>query len=287
MCQDGKIMNYESLARNKALGWLGRPTVRLVHAVDPTRLRLREFDRGASRDAGLVCVYRSENSPIVVELVNQALELEMAVALWALDSPIASLAERTVGCGPGSRLQLLNRLCNLLPASAAGQLVVCDDDIMFERGGLRELLALTKACHFGLAQPAHAPRSYVNHAITRARPLTLARVTTYVESGPVVVISPEWRSRVLPFPEELGMGWGVDLVWSDLQKVGCRLGIVDGVSLRHLAPAARGYDVGPEAERLRAMMKTRGIESLHAFQRTLDAWRIWQKEPPWRAARGG
>jgi hypothetical protein len=174
----------------------------------------------------------------------------------------------------------------MLPASAAGHLVVCDDDIIFERGGLRELLALAKACNFGLAQPAHAPGSYVNHAITRARPLTLARVTTYVESGPVVVISPEWRSQVVPFPEELGMGWGVDLLWSDLQKVGCRLGIVDGVSMRHLAPAARGYDVGPEADRLQAMMKNRGIESLYAFQRTLGAWRAWQKKPPW-IARGG
>lgn len=285
-CAKMEAVNYESLARNKALGWLGRPVVRLVHAVDPTRLRLREFDSGAPRDAGLVCVYRNENSRTVAELVNQASDLGMAVALWALDSPSARLAERTVGCGPGSRLQLLNRLCSILPASAGGQLVVCDDDIRFERGGLRELLTLAKACHFGLAQPAHAPRSYVNHAITRARPLTLARVTTYVESGPVVVIGPEWRSRVVPFPEELGMGWGVDLVWSDLQKVGCRLGIVDGVSLRHLAPAARGYDVGPEAERLRTMMKIRGIKSMHAFQRTLGAWRIWQKEPPWRAARG-
>ena len=127
----------------------------------------------------------------------------------------------------------------------------------------------------------------MNHGITRARPLTLARVTTYVESGPVVVISPEWRSQVVPFPEELGMGWGVDLLWSDLQKVGCRLGIVDGVSLRHLAPPARAYDVGPEADRLRVMMKKRGIESLHAFQRTLRAWRVWQKKPPWMAARGG
>ena len=78
------------------------------------------------------------------------------------------------------------------------------------------------------------------------------------------------------------MGWGVDLIWSDLQKAGCRLGIVDAVSLRHLAPAAQGYEVGPEADRLRAMMKARGIKSLHAFQRTLGAWRIWQKDPPWR-----
>lgn len=278
-------MSYESLARNKALAWIGRPSVRLIHTVDPTRLRLREFRRGTPRSAGLVCVYRSENSRFVAELVRQAIELDMAVALWALDSPVANLADRTIGSGPGARLRLLNRLCSALPSSACGQLLVCDDDIVFERGGLAELLRLAKACGFGVAQPAHAPGSYVNHGITRVRPLTLARVTTYVESGPVVVIDPEWRSKVLPFPEELAMGWGVDLIWSDLQKAGCQLGVVDAVSLRHLAPAAQGYEVGPEADRLQAMMKARGIKSLHTFQRTLDAWRIWQKDPPWRALR--
>jgi hypothetical protein len=277
-------MNYESLARNKVLAWIGRPAVRFIHTVDPTRLRLREFHRGTPR-GGFVCIYRSGNSGLVTKLVKQAAALDMAVALWALDSPVANLAERTIGSGPGARLRLLNHLCRALPASASGQVVVCDDDIVFERGGLAELLRLTKACGFGLAQPAHAPGSYVNHGITRARPLTLARITTYVESGPVVVIDPEWRSRVLPFPEELAMGWGVDLIWSDLQKAGCRLGIVDAVSLRHLAPAALGYEVGPEADRLQTMMKARGIDSLSAFQQTLNAWRVWQKAPPWSVAR--
>jgi hypothetical protein len=274
-------MTYESLARIRALAWLGRPAIRFIHATDPVRLRLREFRRPAPPGASLVCVYRSKNQRFVLELLAQAMELEMAIALWALDARAANLAERTIGCGPGPRLQLLNRLLGALPASATGPLVVCDDDIVFERGGLRELLALTSACGFGVAQPAHAPGSYINHGITRARPLTLARVTTYVESGPVVVISPQWRSRVLPFPEELGMGWGVNLLWSDLQQIGCRLGIIDGVSLRHLAPAARAYDVGPEAERLRHLMKARGIENIADFQRTPRSWRAWQGEPPW------
>ncbi len=275
-------MNYESLAKNSALGWVGRPAVRFIHAVDPTRLRLRGFHGGMLSEAGLVCVYRNKYSSFVVKVVGQALEAGMAVALWALDETVPSLAERTIGCGPGSRLQLLNYLCNTLPASASGQLVVCDDDVIFVRGGLRELLCLSKACGFGLAQPAHAPRSYINHGITRVRPLTLARTTTFVESGPVVVIGPEWRSGVIPFPEEFGMGWGLDLVWADLQKRGCRLGIVDGVSVRHLSPAAGGYEVGPEGERLRKMMKARSIASLLAVQRTAGAWRVWQKEPPWR-----
>jgi len=274
-------MNYESLAKKKALAWVGRPAVRFIHAVDPTRLRLRGFQGEVIPEAGFVCVYRNKYSPFVAKVVGQALELGMAVALWALDSPISSLAERTIGCGPGSRLQLLNKLCKALPPSACGQLVVCDDDVIFVRGGLRELLCLTKACGFGLAQPAHAPRSYVNHGIARTRPLTLARVTTFVESGPVFVISPEWRSNILPFPEQFGMGWGLELIWADLQKRGCRLGIVDGVSLRHLSPAAGSYEIGPEGERLRMMMKARSIERLAAFQRTAGAWRVWQKRPPW------
>jgi hypothetical protein len=263
------------------LAWLGRPAVRLVHAADPVRLRLREFGDFTPTGAGFVCVYRSRNLRLVLELVDQARELGMAIALWALDARAPSLVDRTIGSGPGARLQLLNRLCEALPPSARGPLVVCDDDVVFERGSLRELLALTSACGFGLAQPAHAPRSYINHGITRARPLTLARVTTYLESGPLVVITPEWRSRVLPFPEELGMGWGVNLLWSDLRHDGCRLGIVDAVSLRHLAPAARAYDATPEAERLRSLMQARGIESMADFQRTLGSWRAWQGECPW------
>jgi hypothetical protein len=279
--EEGAIMNYESLAKNRALAWIGRPAIRFIHAVDPTRLRLRGFRGGVIPEAGFVCIYRKKYSPCVVKVVRQALALKMAVALWALDSPVSGLVEHTVGCGPGSRLRLLNYVCNALPASASGQIVICDDDVIFARGGLGELLRLSKVCGFGIAQPAHAPRSYINHGITRARPLTLARVTTFVESGPVVVISSEWRSSVLPFPEEFGMGWGLDLIWADLQKRGCRLGIVDGVSLRHLSPAAGGYEIGPEGERLRMMMEARSIESLVALQRTAGAWRVWQREPPW------
>lgn len=274
-------MNYESLARNKALAWLGRPTVRLIHAADPTRCRLHEFATTTRPDAGLVCVYRSRNAPTVLPIVQQALRLRIAVALWALDSPVTSLARETVGSGPGPRLGLLNRLYARLPASITGQILVCDDDVVFTRGGLGELLSLAETCGFGLAQPAHAPGSYINHAITRARPLTLARVTTYVETGPMLVIAPDWRSRILPFPEDLGMGWGISLLWTDLQQDGCRLGIVDAVSLRHLAPAARDYEVRPEAERAARMMQVRGIQHLPDFQRTAIAWHFWRRKPPW------
>lgn len=133
----------------------------------------------------------------------------MVVALWALDSRVPSLADHTVGHEPEARLQLLNQLCQQLPKSVCGQLVVCDDDITFLRGGLAELLGVAEAGAFGLAQPARALRSSVSHGITRVRPLTLARATTFVECGLVLVISHEGPTRTFPFPEECP-GWAGD-----------------------------------------------------------------------------
>ncbi|MGH7369196.1 MAG: hypothetical protein ACREK9_22600 [Candidatus Rokuibacteriota bacterium] len=277
-------MNYESLARSSALAWIGRPTLRLVHAADPTRLRLRSLRKTVAQPAGLICIYRTRYASQVSRLVTDARGLGLEVVLWGLDAVIPSLSRLTIGTGPGARLALLNRLYKALPPSASGQIVVSDDDVEFVRGGLQELLCVAHESDFGLAQPVHAPGSHVNQGITRARPLTLARLTTFVDVGPVLVISRELRSRVLPFPEEFGMGWGLSLLWTDLSRSGCRLGQVDAVSVRHLAPAGREYEIGPEAERLRAMMKARNIESLESLRRTLAAWRVWQTKPPWAHA---
>lgn len=276
-------MTYETLARNKLLGSIGRPAIRLVHDMDPTWLRLRRFRKTVVSPAGLICVYRTKYAPGVIRMVAEARELGLAVALWGLDAVIPELARLTVGTGPGPRLALLNRLYRSLPASVSGQIVVSDDDVEYARGGLQELLCLSHECRLDLAQPVHAPGSHVNQAITRARPLTLARLTLFVDVGPVLVISAQARPRILPFPEEFGMGWGLPMVWSDLARSGaCRLGQVDAVSVRHLAQAGTDYDVRPEAERVQTMKKKRQVEP-ESSQQTLASWRVWQSSAPWAA----
>ena len=60
--------------------------------------------------ATLVCVYRRQNLNNVLHLVGEAKRMAMHVRLWALDDPAPELARLTVGSGPGSRFQLLNRL---------------------------------------------------------------------------------------------------------------------------------------------------------------------------------
>jgi hypothetical protein len=108
-----------------------------------------------------------------------------------------------------------------------------------------------------------------------------ARNTTFVESGPLVAVGPRWRDRVLPLPNELGMGWGVEFDWFDLMASGCRLGIVDSTVVEHLGTVADEYDTTELHRRLRAELAARGAEDFRPFERTLDAWRPWQRHPGW------
>jgi hypothetical protein len=256
---------------------------RIAHAIDPTPHRAhRLFDGVITNRAALICIYRIRNAEFVEELVREASGVKMAIALWALDFPIASLARWTVGSGPGLRMRLLNRLWEAIPRSAVVQLVVCDDDVVFTRGSVVQLVGAATLCGFGIAQPAHAPGSACNYEITVRRGLTLARLTSFVESGPVFVVSKQWLPRVVPFPEEFGMGWGIEMLWLDLQQQGCRLGIVDSVCIRHIAPALREYDANAERRRVQSLLKARNFESVLQTQQCFDTWHVWERKPPWQ-----
>jgi hypothetical protein len=231
----------------------------------------------------LLCVYRVRNEPTVSRLVAQARDAGMEVALWALDRPIPGLASFTLGAGAGMRLDLLNRLWAAASRSTYRHVVIADDDVIVA-GSIGQILAATDRCGFGLAQPAHCWSSRYSYGITRRRRLTWARHTTFVEPGPLFVVSTPWIPHVLPFPENFGMGYGLWLLWQDLQGQGCRMGIIDGVAVKHLAAIAADYDPMPERERLRLLLRARGFSHQREAQRTLGAWRVWEAEPSWIVA---
>jgi hypothetical protein len=123
--------------------------------------------------------------------------------------------------------------------------VVSDDDVLLPHSGLAPLVALCRGLAFDIAQPAHRADSYYGYRFTRRRPGVLARVTAFVEIGPIVVFSPKARLLVMPFPEQ-GMGWGTSQQWHDLRNVGMRLGIVDSIPLLHLCVPFGRYDATSE-----------------------------------------
>ena len=269
-----------------------RPGVRIAHAAarelgsTVTELRARRlFGRPAVGSGALLCVYRERNRDGVRALVDEARRLRMTVALWALDDAAPAVAPFTVGVGRGLRMDLLNRLWEVVRESAPHQVVVADDDVSFTHGSLAQLLEAATVCGFGIAQPAQRWNSAWRHEITRKRVLALARQTTFVEIGPLFVVTGSWIPRVLPFPDGFGMGWGLDLVWLDLLREGCRLGVVDCVTVHQHDPAGgREYDTSREVERLRAELRERNLESPADAQCTLRSWHVWQARPPWLAA---
>jgi hypothetical protein len=265
------------------IGRAGRVVFRIAETLDPTPRRARKVWVGSPRHPGaLICVYRARNARLVEQLVAPAARMGMSVGLWALDDPAPTLSEWTVGSGAGLRMALLNRLWEAVGRGVRGPLVVADDDIAFTSGGFAELLAAADRCGFGLSQPGHDAWSRWNIRLTRGRLLSLARSTTFVEIGPLLVVAEECVEKIFPFPEGFGMGWGLDFLWQDLLEEGSRFGIVDSVRIRH--SPERGYDNRAERARLRAILKSRGIRNQGDVQRSLGVWRPWHAEPPWRRA---
>ena len=232
------------------------------------------------RPPAIVGVYREASSPVVERLLAPALAAGWSTAWWALDRTTSSLAAVTVGEGAGEKLPLLNRVLEH-HGPVEGPLLLSDDDIVFERGDVVELVALSERAGLALAQPAHAAGSEVSHGITRARRGSRVRLTTFVESGPLVVVAADAVARVAPLPEARGMGWGLELDWIDL---GVPVGIVDAVRVRHLGKVSGTYDDTELRTRMRAELAERGLDGWAPLQRTLAVWRPWQRRPPWRTA---
>ncbi len=226
-------------------------------------------------------VYRRKNACRLAPFVEEARRHHWEIRLWALDSIEPALQSVSRGVGPGSRPALLNRLITPAEWSSDTWVVVLDDDVRVEQGSLALFLGVAAAAGLSIAQPAHGEWSFLSHAITLRDPLAIARLTTFVEQGPIFTVRHPWTGRLFPFPQDYGMGWGVELAWSDLRKDGARLGVVDIVPVRHLAPPAVEYDDRPEKERVRRLLRERDLKSYLDMQRTLAVWRPWQSRAPW------
>jgi hypothetical protein len=179
----------------------------------------------------------------------------------ALTGQEPALATETIGTGPGERFDLLNRLLRHLDLPHAWWVLVCDDDVRLKRGGPDTLAAAAVCFGFELCQPANAWNSEVSHPFTRRRALMLARRTTWVEQGPMVLFGPAARSRLLPFPADVRWpGWGIEAGWSRQERLGLGIGIVDGVTMVHQQPVnASGYAVTAAREQEHRLRRRAGF----------------------------
>jgi hypothetical protein len=238
-----------------------------VVKLDPFAVVARARVRGLPRPtATFLAVYSAKNLCALQPLVVQASAASWDIRLWCLDEPPKEMSRWTVGWGKGSRGLNYNRLA--ADVAQDRYLVLCDDDVRLQLGGLERWLRLSAALGFDISQPGHGLGSFAAHDFVRRSRRVLARETTFVEMGPLVALSPRVRPYVLPLPEE-GYGWGLELSWSDLRVDGFTLGIVDAIPMWHLTPPAAFYDREIEERRQQELFALRGLSRWSDMQETV------------------
>jgi GT2 family glycosyltransferase len=179
---------------------------------------------------------------------------------------------------PGDRgkFENLNLLLAAHPPGDRDWLLVVDDDIVLPHGFLDRFLFLADRFRLDLAQPAHRLASHAAWRVTRRRPDSIVRETSFVEIGPVTAFAHSTFSTLLPFPD-LRMGWGLDVHWAALAREhGWRCGVIDAVPIRHrAAPAASAYSREQALAEARSFLEHRPYMSASEAQRTLVTHRRW------------
>jgi hypothetical protein len=252
----------------------GRPRTKAA-PVPPVRVRglaskltVARLRRARPPSATLLTIYRPAHVERTLEKVAQARAANWGIRLWALEKTDPSLAEYTVGEGPGGRFALINRLANSV--DWRDWIVIADDDTRISYPWtLATFLTVCDKLGFDLAQPAHAEGSHHVFKVNEQQPEYLARATTWVEAGPILALSPRLRSRVIPFPETTLMGWGTEILWTKFLAEGFHLGVVDGVPVDHEVPPGATYDMDPEIARARELSAEHDFPGVEEFARTL------------------
>ena len=135
----------------------------------------------------------------------------------------------------------------------------------------------------GSRSPRTPPGSEVSHGITRARPRSRARLTTFVEGGPLVVDRPRVDGTRAAAPRRARDGLG-DRARLDGAgaATAAALGIVDAVHVTHLGKVGGDLRRQPRSARGCARSSRREASTdWGPLQETLATWRPWQRRPPW------
>jgi hypothetical protein len=234
---------------------------------------------GASdRSVGIICIYRQRNEGNVRRLLEEY--RQATVALWALDGTASSLSHATVGEGPGTRLALLNHLARLV--TPCDDLIVADDDVLLQGGVLERARLTALRYHFDAAQPAQSLWSHGSWHFVRQRIGIRARRTSFIEAGPLVILNRNAQIALLPFPENIDMGWGIEVGWSNAEREGkLSLGIIDSAPMLHLGTVAGEYGRQEADSYARGELRRHGFTwfaDIQSVRETFGPLRSWMTQ---------
>lgn len=138
-------------------------------------------------------------------------------------------------------------------------LLVTDDDVRLPADFLDLLMFFALRCDLKFAQPAHRFVSYASARIIVRRFKSLVRRTQFVENGPVTLFHSSTFPEILPFPS-LRWAWGIDVLWSAIaMRKGWRMGVIDGLSLKHWRPVGNSYNANAARLEAEEFLRREGV----------------------------
>lgn len=121
-------------------------------------------------------------------------------------------------------------------------ILIVDDDIALPPHFLDLFIYFCWRERLQLAMPAHRFLSHKSFTVTERHWGALARLTNFVEIGPVTLLHASLFAALTPFPS-LRFAWGLDVLWSsEARRKGWRLGVVDATPVRHTRPIGQFYN---------------------------------------------
>lgn len=144
-----------------------------------------------------------------------------------------------------------------------------DDDVELPNDFTNIMVALAEYADLALCGPAHRSHSFWSHPVTHREKATLVRYTNFVEVGPITCVRRDLFGTVFPLPS-LRYGWGIDVVWPVIaERMGLKVGVIDGAALRHTSPIGTGYDVDQAVREAEDFMAQYGIKTgVHEIRTT-------------------
>ncbi|MDO9353745.1 MAG: glycosyltransferase [Solirubrobacteraceae bacterium] len=142
--------------------------------------------------------------------------------------------------------------------TAYDHVLLVDDDVDLPAGFLDRFIWAVESTGLLLAQPAHRRHSHAAWPVTRRRLATTARRSHFVEIGPVTLLRGPALEALVPFPDDLTMGWGLDVHWGAIAREhDWPIGVVDSTPLLHKNPVAGGYGREPVVDAARRFLSGR------------------------------
>ncbi len=205
---------------------------------------------------------------------TRAHDVEVLWAALGQGSVPEALADITpvVASGSMDKFTLVNQVIAHHDLSNFDVLLVTDDDVSFEPGWLDAFLSFQADADLALCQPARSPDSWIDHPFTKQLLGIDARLTHYVEIGPVFSLHRKAFELLVPFDESWPMGWGLDLRWPViLGEAGLQMGIIDRVPVRHrLRPPQAHYSAGRTRDRMSSALDGASVLDRDTAQRALS-----------------